>query len=296
MKKLIFTIALLFQLAANATEFTVMHGPGGVSDITTRFLSDQMGSSEYQVVNRPGAAGRIALRHMLQENTMLLATMAQVFVTNPINFKDLEHVPDRDFTVLATIATMPSVLVCNKKTNINTYKDFQNNTKPLTFGVAGYGSSEHIATEILIKKVKTPHLVVPYSLGGSSSVINLLGGHIDCMFANYPTIRSHLANVTVLLSSHDLGVSLTWKDVYKESFPFDSYLAVIVPATMSKDQKAKITQDLASSFKNKDYNKSLISLGLFPNSSTDIKMLEKARINNLSVGKFITENNIRTGQ
>jgi tripartite-type tricarboxylate transporter receptor subunit TctC len=296
MKKLILAVALLFQLAANATEFTVMHGPGGVSDITTRFLSEQMGSNEYQVVNRPGAGGRIALRHMQQENTMLLATMAQVFVTNPINFKDLEHVPDRDFTVLATVATMPSVLVCNKKTNINTYKDFQNNTKPLTFGVAGYGSSEHIATEILIKKVKTPHLIVPYSLGGSSSVINLLGGHIDCMFANYPTIRSHLANVNVLLSSHDMGISITWKDVYKESFPFDSYLAVIVPTNMSKDQKDKITQDLTKAFKNKDYNKSLISLGLFPNSSIDSKMLVKARINNLSVEKFITDNNIRTGQ
>lgn len=295
MKKLIFAITLLFQLAANATEFTVMHGPGGVSDITTRFLAEQMGS-EYQVVNRPGAAGRIALRHMLQENTMLLATMAQVFVTNPINFKDLEHVPDRDFTVLATIATMPSVLVCNKKTNINTYKDFQNNTKPLTFGVAGYGSSEHISTEVLIKKVKVSHLVVPYSLGGSSSVVNLLGGHIDCMFANYPTIRSHLASVNVLMTSHDLGISTTWKDVYKEDFPFDSYLAVIVPSSMPKDQKAKIVNDLSTSFKSKEYSKSLINLGLFPNSSTDNKMLEKARINNLSIGKFIIDNNIRTGQ
>ena len=296
MRTLILTLIMCLHLSANALEFTVMHGPGGVSDITTRFLSEQMGSNDYQVVNRPGAAGRIALRHMQQENTMLLATMAQVFVTNPINFKDLEHVPDRDFTVLATIATMPSVLICNKKTNINTYKDFQNNTKPLTFGVAGYGSSEHIATEILINKVKTPHLIVPYSLGGSSSVINLLGGHIDCMFANYPTIRSHLANVNVLLSSHDIGVSMTWQDVYKESFPFDSYLAVIVPTSMPIDQKGKITQDLTKAFKNKDYNKSLINLGLFPNSSTDSKMLEKARINNLSVGKFITDNNIRTGQ
>jgi len=289
---------LLVTLSINARpiEFTVMHGPGGVSDITTRFLSDQIGSNKYQVVNRPGAGGRIALRHMLQENTMLLATMAQVFVTTPINFKDLEHIPDRDFTVLATIATMPSVLVCNKKTNINTYKDFQNNTKPLTFGVAGYGSSEHIATEILIKNVNTPHLIVPYSLGGSSSVVNLLGGHIDCMFANYPTIRSHLANVNVLLSSHDIGVTITWKEVYKESFPFDSYLAVIVPTNMSTDQKSKITQDLSTAFKNKDYNKSLLNLGLFPNSSTDSKMLEKVRINNLSVRKFITDNNIRTGQ
>jgi tripartite-type tricarboxylate transporter receptor subunit TctC len=289
---------MYLHLSVNATEFTVMHGPGGVSDITTRFLAEQMGGNKYQVVNRPGAAGRIALRHMLQENTVMLATMAQVFVTNPINFKDLEHVPDRDFTVLATVATMPSVLVCNKKTNINAYKDFQNNTKPLTFGVAGYGSSEHIATEILIKKVKTPHLIVPYSQGGSSSVINLLGGHIDCMFANYPTIRSHLANqnVNVLLSSHNIGVGISWKDVYKEAFPFDSYLAVIVPTNMPKDQKSTITQDLSIAFKIKDYNNSLLNLGLFPNSSTDINMLEKARINNLAVNKFITENNIRTGQ
>jgi hypothetical protein len=65
---------------------------------------------------------------------------------------------------------------------------------------------------------------------------------------------------------------------------------------MSKDKKSKITQDISTVFKNKDYNKSLFNLGLFPNSSTDSKMLEKARLNNISVDKFITENNIRTGQ
>jgi tripartite-type tricarboxylate transporter receptor subunit TctC len=298
MKKLILTLIMFLHLSANALEFTVMHSAGGVSDITTRFLVNQMQDKDYQVVNRPGGAGKIALRHLLQENTMMLATMAQVFVTNPMNFQDLDHVPEKEFQVLATVAIMPSVLVCNKKTNINTFKEFESNSKSLSFGVGGYGSSEHIATEILIKKSKVKHLIVPYGLGGSSSIVNLLGGHIDCMFGNYPTLKPHLSNpsLSVLLSSHDMGIKPTWKDMYNESFPFDSYLSVIVPSNMPNTSKAKISNDLLAAFNNKDYSKSLQNLGLFPKSSINGKSLEQAMTNNLSIKKFIVENNIRTGQ
>jgi tripartite-type tricarboxylate transporter receptor subunit TctC len=298
MKKLALILIMFLHLSANAIEFTVMHSAGGVSDITTRFLVDQIHDKDYQVINRPGAAGKIALRHLLQENTMMLATMAQVFVTNPINFRDLDHAPDKELQVISTIAIMPSVLVCNKKSNINTLKDFESTTRSLSFGVGGYGSSEHIATEILIRKSKVKHLVVPYGLGGSSSIINLLGGHIDCMFGNYPTLKPHLnnLNLSVLLSSHDMGLKPTWKDAYNESFPFDSYLSVIVPTNMPAATKAKISNDLQLAFNDKDYDKSLQNLGLFPKSSTSVKAVDQAMTSNRLLKKFIIENNIRISQ
>jgi tripartite-type tricarboxylate transporter receptor subunit TctC len=84
--------------------------------------------------------------------------------------------------------------------------------------------------------------------------------------------------------------------MYNESFPFDSYLAVIVPSNMPNTTKAKISNDLLTAFNNKDYNKSLQNLGVFPKSSTNSKSLEQAMTNNLSIKKFIVENNIRTGQ
>mgnify|MGYP003353657937 CR=1 FL=1 len=60
MKKLLAILLSTLTLFAHAdTEFTVMHGPGGVSDIVSRYLAKQL-PHNYVVVNRAGAAGRIA--------------------------------------------------------------------------------------------------------------------------------------------------------------------------------------------------------------------------------------------
>jgi tripartite-type tricarboxylate transporter receptor subunit TctC len=290
-------MSVITSSAVANTEFTVMHGPGGVSDITTRFLSGQMSETAYPVVNRPGAAGKIAIRHMMSEKTIMLATMVQVFVTNPLNHKDLSYDPKTDLDVIAVIGVMPSALVCNKSTGIENFQQFKTTNKKLTFGVGGYGSSEHVSTEVLIAKLKADHKVIPYAQGGNSAVKDLLGGHIDCMFGNYPTVRSHIENerLVLIMTSHDVGQTVTnWPKEFNEDFPFQSYLSVIAPSNMPANIKTQIKSDFQKSFEKKDFNNRLRELGMFPIASTEeitIKQSLKACEN---TRKFILDNNIKT--
>jgi tripartite-type tricarboxylate transporter receptor subunit TctC len=277
-------------------EFTVMHGVGGVSDITSRYIANNLNSS-YIVVNRPGAGGRIALRHLIKEDTMLLATMIQVFVTNTLNYTDLEYTPLVDLEVLAVVGVMPQVLICNKTTGIQTYNDFLNYNKSLSFGFGGVGSSEHIATEILIKETKSNSIMVPYAQGGNKAVTDLVGGHIDCMFANYPTIKPHLANkdLKIIMTSHELGYSVsTWGKHYKKEFPFQSYLSIIVPSKMNKDKKEQIITDLRTSFLKPAYKQGIASLGLFPILYTEKTNIDKVVKYMDQIQDFIISNNIIT--
>jgi len=277
-------------------EFTVMNGVGGVSDLTSRYMANNL-NSNYIVVNRPGAGGRIALRHLIKEDTMLLATMIQVFVTNNLNYTDLEYAPLVDLEVLAVVGVMPQVLACNKTTGIQTYNDFLNYNKSLSFGFGGVGSSEHIATEILTKETKPNSIMIPYAQGGNKAVTDLVGGHIDCMFANYPTIKPHLANkdLKIIMTSHELGYGVnTWEKYYKKEFPFQSYLSIIVSSKMNKDKKEQIITDLRTSFLKPAYKEGIARLGLFP-----ILYTEKTKIDNVvkymnQIQDFIITNNIST--
>jgi tripartite-type tricarboxylate transporter receptor subunit TctC len=294
-----FLLLILFfskVAVAQSLEFTVMHAPGGVSDITTRYIAKNL-DKKYVVVNRPGASGKIAMGHLMNEKTMLLATVVQVFVTNPINFNDLNYDHKIDLEVLATIGIMPSALLCNAKTGITSYQDFINTKKSLSFAVGGYGSSEHIATEVLLSKTKNNHIVVPYAQGGNKSVLDLVGGHVDCMFGNYPTVKAYTnhENLKLLLTSHAVGLKTsTWESFYKEVFPFQSYLSVIVPKTMDEYTKGKITADLKTIFQSAEYKQGLTDIGLFFKSDTDKSKIKESLNYNDNIRKFILENKIKT--
>lgn len=287
----------IFSAAIASTEFTVMHGAGGVSDITTRFLSNQLGDKNYNVVNRPGAAGKIAIRHMLSENTIMLATMVQVYVTNPMNHKDLFYDPKKDLEIMAVIGVMPSALICNKNTGIENFQQFKTTDKKLTFGVGGYGSSEHVATEVLIKTLNANHKVVPYAQGGNSAIKDLLGGHIDCMFGNYPTVKPHIENerLVLLMTSHDIGHTVAiWPNEFSRDFPFQSFLSVVAGSNMIETHKNQIKNDFQRIFNRKDFNLKLKELGLFPTPSVDIIDITRSIEICNETRKFILENNIKT--
>lgn len=281
---------------AQSIEFTVHAAPGGPSDTVSRIIAKSLDDKGIVVANRPGAGGRIAMRQVMNGNSMILATMSQIFVTNTLIAGDkLEYDPEKDLELIGLVASMPNVLVCNKSKNINSIADL-NRMSGLTFGFAGYGSSEHLASEVLFKKLKTSHLLVPYSRGGSAAVQDMVGGTIDCMFANYPTVRGWIGDqhLTFVMSSHELGLSIpTWRSTFKEDFPFQSYLGLVVSKQMPAITKQALVKNLSVVFKNPEFSADLKNAGVFPTVGTDAKSVEHGLKNNRILQDFIVKNNIK---
>lgn len=297
MKKLFLTLSLMFfstvSLAENKIEFTVMHGPGGVSDIVTREINKEL---NFNVVNRPGAGGRIAMRNIVSNPSISLATMSQIYVTNPLNFKDLEYDPYLDLELIGVAGVMPSILVCNKKVGIKNFREFLQNEKSLTFAVGGYGSSEHLNTEVLLSKITIKHTVVSYAQGGGKAVLDLLGGHVNCMFSNFPAVKPYLQheNLNFILLSHNVpGVAIpTWEKEFKQSFPLQSFLGVIISSKIDEKLKIKIQKDLSSVLNSNELKNRLEDIGLFPKTGTSDSLLKEAIDNNQKIKKFIIDNKI----
>jgi len=296
--KTLVVVATLFSTLTHAQsmEFTVHAAPGGPSDTVTRIIAKEINDKNMVVVNRPGAGGRIAIRQVMTGNSLILATMSQIFVTNTmIAGEKLEYDPEKDLELIGLVASMPNVLVCNKSKGINTVADLDKFSN-LSFGFAGYGSSEHLATEVLLRKVKTSHLQIPYSRGGSAAVQDMVGGNIDCMFANYPTVRGWVQDnhLKFIMSSHELGLGIpTWRNVYREDFPFQSYLGVVVSKQMPIATKQSLVNNLTVIFKNPEFVNDLKNAGVFPTTGTDAKSIERGLKNNQTLQDFIIKNNIK---
>jgi tripartite-type tricarboxylate transporter receptor subunit TctC len=299
------TVGLLLvvpaQAAEKSTEFTVYFGPGGPSDLSTRAVAKFL-PNYYTVVNRPGGGGQIAIRATDGKDAIINVTMSQIFVTNPMIHKEKLGYRTRDLSVIAIIGTMPNVLVCNKEAGFKSFADFKANTRSLTFGIAGYGSSEHVATEVLVRQTGLKHTIVPYSKGGRSGLLDLLAGRIDCMFANYPTVKSTLDSgndkVVAILSSEDIQIDnvVPWEQAYGKKFPFTSPLGIAVHnKTLSSDLRfaARIRKDLARAFNSTMAMRELQAIGINPVGSINGADITKAFNDMDNLRQFLVRENIQ---
>lgn len=277
-------------------EFTVHHAPGGPSDRSTRLLASEL-PKNYTVVNRPGAAGKIAVKQLLSKPSMMVATMPQIFVTNPLMFDDLEYKPQQDLELVAVIGAMPSVLACNNRHNFKTFDDVRAYNKTLNFGVAGYGSSEHIATAVLLSQWKNSHQIIPYAQGGSTSLSDLLGGTIDCMFANYPLVKGYVGDnskITMLMSSHDLGIKVAvWPQVFKGQYPLTSHLGLIVNKNLDAGVKNQIRKDVARAIAKPGFDKEILDMGLFPILKMDNTTVNESLAINERLREFLHKSQLK---
>lgn len=293
MKLIIFLLLFPLTVFSKNIEFTVHHNPGGPSDKVTRIINNFL-PKEYVVVNRPGAQGINALTHLSKGEGLMIATMTQIFVTNSFNKNIKFNI--NDLELIGVIGHMPNILICNKKHKFNSFYDFLNSNLVLSFGVAGYGSSEHLSTEILFFQTNKQHQIIPYSQGGAQSLTDLLSGNIDCMFANYPLVIEHLndSRLIILMSTHKLLPNvISWEEIYKRKFPIQNSLGVVISKTINTDLKEKIINDLTNVIGNEILFSNIKNIGILPILKLDNKTIKDTLDNNLKIKEFILKSNIK---
>ena len=278
LKPILASLALALSMStAPAQEFTVHHAAGGVSDMATRAIAQH---TPWPVVNRPGGGGRIAVNHVLGHNAVLLATVNQIFVNNALS-KTAQDRSD-ELEILAVVAHMGNTLVCNGQ--VNSWAELT--TKPVRLGYGGVGSNEHLATEILVGTFDLRATMVPYALGGSKTLQDLLGNHIDCVFFNTPTVKPHLSNkeLTVLISTD------TWSTRAGKPWPFDSVLALVIAG--NNPNKTAIVQQVTALMQNTTLREQLTELGLKPIMRNDTEAIAALHRQNQRLKAYIINNRI----
>lgn len=177
--------------------------PGGSTDVTARILAESMSKvldSPVVVINRPGAGGNIATRELARAKpdgyTLMLGGSYSQGI-NPVLYKDTSYDPVKDFTHIALIANIPSIIATNNSIKINTLDELIEQAKKapgkITYATGGNGTPAHISSEAFQKAfgIKLTH--IPFK-GGSAGVLAVMNGEVDMIVGTPPVVLPHIAN------------------------------------------------------------------------------------------------------
>lgn len=161
--------------------------PGGGVDTSARIITAPLSARLGQNIvidNRPGAAGNIgtelAAKAKPDGYTLLMGSLSPNAV-NPHLYARLGFDPYKDFSAIALVASVPSILVVAGNSPINNVKELlamaKAKGKNSNYGSGGVGSSQHLSTELFKRATQTEFLHVPYK-GTAPAEVGLMAGEV----------------------------------------------------------------------------------------------------------------------
>lgn len=175
---------------------------GGITDILTRVMADELGKALGQpavVENRAGAGGSIGLTYVLSQPadgyTLVMGGNGPSAIVPSLN-PNVNYSP-KDFEPIAFVAALPSMLVVHPSVPGKTVLEFAAYAKAEGAKVScashGEGSFNHLACVQFNKITGSAMTHVPYK-GASAVNADLLTGRVQVYFAVLPTVLSFIKN------------------------------------------------------------------------------------------------------
>ncbi len=236
--------AVAQQWPDKPVRIVVPYPPGGGTDIQARLLSNAFQKSMGQnfiVDNRTGASGLIGTQHVVDSlpdgNTILFASgIISVVVT--LYAKRIKFNIYNDLVPVSWISSTPLVLSLHPSVPAKSVKELVALAKrtPGGMNAAGNaaGTTSHLTAEMLNQVTGIKSTVLTYR-GGGPSVLALISGEADYLFATAPSIMPHLRAgkakglaVTTPKRSSALPDLPTMNSIYP-GFESDNWYAMFFP-------------------------------------------------------------------
>lgn len=255
--------------------------PGGGTDIVARALAQELSTRlgrQVIVENRPGAAGNIAAQAVAKAapdgSTLLLSYTSHVI--NPTLYDKLPFDPVADFTPLTGIARLPAILVAKPSLKANNVRELISlaKTQPgkLSIAIAGLGSSNHLAGEVIKLEGGIDITSVPYK-GTGPALQDVVGGQIDMAIAGVASVQQLVKSGKVKA----LGVTSATRlaefpkvPAIAEALPgfeFSSWYGLFGPAGMSNDVADNLAKAAREALTSPAMRERFQSEGLIPMGS-----------------------------
>ena len=178
-----------------AITLVVPLAPGGSNDILARLVGQKLERKFGKPViieNRPGAGGITAALGVVRgapDGYTLITASSTMMALNVTIRKHMPYDPRKDLTPIAMTVRTPFVLVVNPALPVHSVADLvklaRERNKPLSFGTPGPATFHRLSAEILRNMFELEFIHVPYK-GTVPALNDLMGGHIDFMFADIP--------------------------------------------------------------------------------------------------------------
>ncbi len=257
--------------------------PGGAVDTVARTLADELGKRWPAAViidNRPGAGGTIAADAVAKAapDGYTLAVVASGHPIAPFLFRKLPYDIFTDFTPVTLLGSAPNLALVRGDSPIKNIAGLiaaaRATPGQLSYGHSGNGTSAHLAAELFKAMAEIDIVPIPYK-GGVPALNDLIGGHIQLSFNNLPEsialIRAGIVRplaVTTAERSPLVPDVPTFNEAGVKGYDTGVWWALLAPARLPDDVKAKINRDAAEAMKSSAIKDRFQTLGAVPATST----------------------------
>lgn len=283
----------------------VPFAPGGGTDLIARTLGAEMAKDLDQTViieNKPGAGTMIGTDYVAKSKpdgyTVIVASFAHA--VNPALQPKLSYGGNDAFAPVVLIGRGPNVLVVREGSPYASVADIVQAAKAnpggLTFASQGNGTSAHLAGEMFanLANVKLTH--VPYR-GAGPALTDLLGGHVDMMFATAAAV-SNFGGKLRLLGVTTEEPSPTFKNVppIAETVPgyrVESWYGLYVPAGTPPEVIERLNSAARAAARSPEFVNKLEHEGLRIVAGTPEELDEYVRAEEVRWAKIVKDSGLK---
>jgi tripartite-type tricarboxylate transporter receptor subunit TctC len=251
---------------------------GGIVDSVARIVGGALSAKYGQPViveSKPGAGGALGTDFVAKSpgdgHTLLMVSPSHAVA--PAIQKSISWDPVRDFKGVAGFGVIPNVIVVHPSVPAKTMADFvslANNSKdPLTYASSGFGTSSHLAGELLAQAAKIKLTHVPYK-GQPDAISDLLTGRVNMMPMStsiaLPFIKAGKLNALAVTTSGPSSMIPQVPPVAEAAqlpgFEVGTWLALLAPAKVPDAIVKKLSDDVAEALATPEVKTRVRALGL----------------------------------
>jgi tripartite-type tricarboxylate transporter receptor subunit TctC len=266
MRCLLVALSLAFAAHAGAAypekpiRFIIPSAPGGSPDVLMRILLQQLSSQmnvPIVVENKPGASYVLGTMDIVRAPpdgyTLGYGNIVSLAINRSL-LPSLPYDPERDLTLISNVTHVFNMLAVNNDLPVHTVRELidyaKKNPGKLTNGSSGNGTTGHLGGELFKSMTGVEILHVPYK-GSAQAINDLMGGQIQVMFDNVPSIGPHVKAGRV----RGLGVSApkrapsfpdipTIAEAGVPGYETNSWGGVIGPARLPSEVVLKLNREI----------------------------------------------------
>lgn len=258
--------------------YIVPFPPGGLTDVAARQVGKSLADAQHWnvvVENKPGGNANIGAAQVARAGadgyTWLAITLSHAANATLFEGKTGYDLL-KDLTPLAGLAASSMMVVVNAKSDIKTLADLTTlaKSKSLSAGTSGNGTPPHLTLALYQKLTGTKMTHVPYK-GGSPSLVDLIGGHVDVIFSNYPESLPHVKGgtlralaVTTAQRSPDLPDVPTVGEAGLPDLIVENFTGVMAPAHTPPQVVEQIGNAIVEQMSHPAMKQQMVQLGFIP--------------------------------
>ncbi len=297
------------EFPTRPVKFIVPFPAGGPADTISRILTEKMATVLGQTMvieNRAGAGGLTGIASVAKGEpdgyTIAIAPSSGLAMNVSLR-ENMPFHPLKDLALITQIVSVPEILVVNENVPAKTLAELIALAKAqpgkLVFASTGLGGMPHMAMELLKITAQIDLVHVPYT-GAAPAVNDLLGGHVQMMFADVPVLlgsiqsgklralaigsRARIASLPSVATTAELGMP---------QVEADNWYGLVAPIATPPAVVAKLRSAAVEALHSADVKEKLAAQGAIAvgNSSEEFSAYVKSEIERW--GKVIAATGIK---